>query len=124
MKTTILLYNLYFSVLMIVPCNHTELYSSMMENVFGIEIQQHRHCKHNHDSEDNEKPMKHHHSCTPFCSCGITVFVMNAPPVQINIHNPLYSSTHQIIQSTILTATSNEYSSLMINDIWRPPQLS
>ena len=123
MKLTLLLYNLYFSFLMIVPCNHTELYSSMMENVFGLEIQQHRHCSHDHESEDNEKSTEHHHSCTPFCSCGVSVFVMNAPPVQIKINNPLYSSTHPLIRTIIPTSTSNDYCSLMMNDIWRPPQL-
>ena len=112
-------------MLMIVPCNHTKLYSSILMNIFDHQLLEYNECGHNHnhnqskDSKDNHS----HHSCTPFCTCGISVFVLNAPPNRLAIVKESRSiQPADIIQSTFWAATNNEYSNLMLNDIWRPPQ--
>lgn len=119
-------YSLYFTFLMIVPCNHTVLYTNIMEDVFGINM--HEGCNHlassnkkNHHHHD-EQP-NHHHSCTPFCSCGFSYFVLNAPPFQKIVAktlNPIHGMT--IFQQTIWAPNSSRYKKLMVNDIWNPPQ--
>jgi len=110
---------------MVVPCNHTVLYSKLMSNVFDISLNEH--CDHNHDhgEEDNHhhNDSNHHHSCTPFCACGIAHFVLDAPPFQLAVakqSSDIYQT--DIIQATIWAPTSTAYKSLMVYNIWNPPR--
>ncbi|BDS13159.1 hypothetical protein [Aureispira anguillae] len=111
---------------MIVPCNHTVLYTQLMENAFGLNM--HQKCSHdtlstkeNHHHHD--KTSNHHHSCTPFCACGIVHFILNAPPYQKVIGQTI-AKRHPItiFESISWAPNADNYKKLMVNDIWHPPQ--
>lgn len=125
-RLLLLIYSLYFTLLMIVPCNHTVLYTNVMENVFGLNM--HSDCNHVTDTfkenHHHHEQNNHHHSCTPFCSCGISYFILNTPPFQRTIAKSIttiYEFT--IWQQTVWLLNYTRYKKLMVNDIWNPPQM-
>lgn len=120
-------YSLYFTCLMVVPCNHTLLYTKVMENVVGINM--HAKCNHatelnNENHQHHDKHSKHHHSCTPFCACGITHFVLNIPQFQHITALPATSSRkNEMLQTAIWAIPADNYKKLIAQDIWHPPQI-
>ena len=120
MKHFLTIYSIYFTLLMVVPCNHTALYSNLLKQVFDIDM--HEHCSHQHDNQ-SPKNHSHHHSCTPFCACGIAQFVLNAPsyPSFMFQSTAIVSQHNILVQATIWT-NPNEHCCLKINNIWHPPQ--
>ena len=119
-------YSIYFACLMVVPCNHTLLYTQVMENIVGLNM--HEKCTHettankeNHQHHDEHS--NHHHSCTPFCSCGIINFVLHVSPFQNSTTLPnILSSKTETLQSTVWAIPSDNYKKLISKDIWHPPQ--
>lgn len=111
---------------MVVPCNHTLLYTQVMENVVGIDM--HEKCTHeatankeNHQHHDEHS--NHHHSCTPFCSCGIMNFVLHVPQLQnVTTLPTILSSKIEMLQSTLWAIPADNYKKLISKDIWHPPQ--
>jgi hypothetical protein len=97
-----------------------------MENVVGINM--HKECTHettankeNHQHHDEHS--SHHHSCTPFCACGITHFVLHVSPFQnITTLPTLFNNKIESLQSTIWAIPTDNYKKLISKDIWQPPQ--
>jgi len=113
-------YNVYFILLMIVPCNHTVLYGQIAQKALGITLVSD--CEHEHDH--HEPSSDHHHACTPFCACSIGSFVLNKPNLDIKLHQcNCVKFCIQPTQSLAWAANQNIYKQLMVNDIWHPPQL-
>jgi hypothetical protein len=111
---------------MVVPCNHTLLYTQVMENVVGINMHEkctHKTDAHNENHQHHDKHSSHHHSCTPFCSCGIMTFVLHVPQFQtITGLLTALSSKTEMFQSTLWAIPADNYKKLMTQDIWHPPQ--
>ena len=110
---------------MVVPCNHTLLYTQVMENIVGINM--HEKCTHTTNNNENhqhhDENSSHHHSCTPFCACGITHFVLHIPQLQsIAILPTLSNHKTETLQSTIWAIPTDNYKKLVPKDIWHPPQ--
>lgn len=120
-------YSIYFACLMVVPCNHTLLYTKIMENMVGVNM--HENCSHeinldhqNHHHHDEHS--NHHHSCTPFCSCGITHFVLHVPQFQtISLLNIAANHKSDLLQTTLWAIPADNYKKLISTDIWHPPQV-
>jgi hypothetical protein len=97
-----------------------------MENIVGINM--HAKCTHptslqkeNHQHHD--KHSSHHHSCTPFCACGITHFVLHVPQFQtINTLTIPPTNKSETFQSTLWAIPTDNYKKLITKDIWHPPQ--
>ena len=120
----IVIFNLYFIGLMVVPCNHTILYANIIENALGMELHQGcSHEEHQQHHEHHDHSSNHHHSCTPFCTCGVVHFVLNTPPFYLEVE-PLHnnSTTSNPIQATIWSSITNPIGKLMVNNIWNPPK--
>lgn len=122
----LIIYSIYFTGLMVVPCNHTLLYTQVMENIVGIDM--HKKCTHtttvkNENHQHHDEHSSHHHSCTPFCACGITHFVLHIPHFQNITRLPaiLHSKT-ELLQSTFWAIPADNYKKLISKDIWHPPQ--
>lgn len=121
-------YNIYFILLMIVPCNHTVLYGQIAQKALGISLtsdcQHEHHHEHKHHNHQDDHSSDHHHACTPFCACGISTFVLNKPSIDLQIHQ-CNCIKYRILPTESLNwaPTPNIYKQLMVNDIWHPPQL-
>lgn len=118
-------YSIYFACLMVVPCNHTLLYTQVMENIVGINM--HEKCTHTTNNTENhhhhDENSSHHHSCTPFCACGITHFVLHVPHFQnITAYSILFNNKIEALQSTLWAIPADNYKKLISKDIWHPPQ--
>lgn len=118
MKHLVILYNIYFTLLMTIPCSHMMLHSGLINNTNKLN---HSYLSannnHKHDSS------KSHNPCAPFCVCGVTTFVLNIPPFNLKpFPKEVNSSKVSILQATIWIPTSNQYRHLAINEIWHPPQ--
>ncbi|CAA6807796.1 MAG: Unknown protein [uncultured Aureispira sp.] len=119
-------YSIYFACLMLVPCNHTLLYTQVMENIVGLNM--HEKCTHNsttnnENHQHHDEHSNHHHACTPFCSCGIMNFVLHVPQFQtIPALSIELSSKTETLQSNVWAIPADNYKKLITKDIWQPPQ--
>lgn len=124
MKHLIILYNIYFIMIMIVPCNHIMLYSNLAKNIFGVQLADNQlQNPHHHKQDSTNSPSDSHCPCTPCCVCGITTFVLNIPPVNFFFYKNTIPNLRKVIYpENIWVVTPNLYSYLMTNEIWHPPQ--
>lgn len=117
MKYLIIIYNIYFIILMTIPCSHTILpfnSFSTAQDAFS-HVNEH---KEKHSSES------HHSPCVPFCVCSTTTFVLNSPPLRLYfLLEQSISFQETIDKGRITVAASNHYAHLMVYEIWHPPQL-
>lgn len=112
---------------MVVPCNHTLLYTKVMENIVGIDM--HEKCTHttvvtNENHHHHDEGSNHHHACTPFCACGISHFILNIPSFQaIDASNLPFNGNTQNLEPTEWAMPTDNYKQLLSKDIWHPPQV-
>lgn len=116
MKYLVVLYNIYFTLLMTIPCSHIVLHASAI-NATNNQSHLNVDVKHQHDSS------KSHNPCAPLCVCGVTTFVLNIPPLNLKPSTKeIKNSKVLILQSATWVPTTNQYRHLAINEIWHPPK--